>query len=148
MGPRSRFVDVERVHRRVPGCPLLATVDETSVPDEGACALCPHNLLAPGVARIGCEVRTPADVVERARKGLADRDATLAAELDRFLASGHKTSGSADDETARHLVALAESWYVKIGDGPSADAEREVARLVARFARASVMQGEPVEILG
>lgn len=148
MGRRSRFVDVERVHRRVPGCPLLSSVDETKTSDEGACALCPHNLLAPGVARIGCEVRTPEDVVALARRGLAERDGALAAELDGLLSRGHRTSGAADDEAARRLVALAESWYVKIGEGPLAEAEREVARLVARFARASVVQGEAVEILG
>lgn len=156
MGPRSRFLDVERIHRRVPGCPLLVATpgasdgsDGSGGTDEAACALCPHNLLAPGVAQIGCEVRTPADVVAAARHGLAVRDASLAGALASLLATGHRSTGTADDEATRRLLAVAESWYVTLGeDGPTDQAEREVARLIARFARASLVQGEPVEILG
>jgi hypothetical protein len=149
---RTHFVDVSRVHRRVPACPLgpQGTAVAQGEPPETACALCPFNLLAPGAPRIGCEVLTPLPLVAEARAGLAVRDSALAAELAALFAAPRVTSGRADDALAVRLLALAESWYERVGaeTTAAAEAERELARLIARFARASLTHAEPVEILG
>jgi hypothetical protein len=151
MGLRSRFLDAHRVHHRVPGCPLAAppAIGAAAV-DERACGACPYNLLAPGRARIGCEVRTPDDVLQAARTALAARGEALARELEALLVTSLSTTGAKDDATARRGLALAELWYERIDRADAdadADAEREVARLLARFFRASLDLGEPVEVL-
>lgn len=149
---KTRFVDVSRVHRRVAACPLgpQASAPSQGEPAETACALCPFNLLAPGAPHIGCEVLTPLSLVAEARVGLEARDGALAAELAALFAAPRVTSGRADDALAARLLAFAESWYEKVAadDSAGAESERELARLIARFARASLTHAEPVEILG
>jgi hypothetical protein len=137
-GPLTRFADFERLRARVRGCPL-ASLEGGS---ERTCASCPYNLIAPGQPTIGCETRTPAPVLSRALTALEGRDASLAAQLHRLQQEPRLD----DPARAASLQRSAEVWFTR-SEGADAESEREVAAIVARFARAVVELGEPVEVL-
>lgn len=145
----SRFVDRERLRRRVPSCPL-ATTDAGR--DEGACAGCVWNLLAPGQAQIGCQSQTSAATLDMALSGLAARSPALHGELAALLGGGRLVLA----QDASSWLRCAAAWFallstpnegVTAGTQQTVDAEFEVCRVIARFARAASDQGEDVELL-
>ena len=144
MAHLTRFTDFERIRRNVAGCPL-ATVPPSD--DESACARCPYNVVAPGEPTIGCQVRLPNDIIDAALAGLKARAPVLAEELEALLASARDLTGEAGDPAPGRWMALAEAWYESIEEGPSASAEREVAMVIARFARAARERSEAVLLL-
>lgn len=131
----SRFLHEDEHFAEVPGCPLRgvragAVNDDDNNNDDGerACARCRYNVCFVGSAEIGCHLRTPDDVVARARAVLdADtvaqwHEAHAVDDRARWKALGHRLLGIDDDDV------------------------REVASVILRFAGADERLG-PVEVL-
>ena len=130
MSYTSRFVNEDQHFAEVPGCPLRGVrmgASPSSLPSsEAACARCVYNVAFVGSPQIGCHVRTPADVVTRARAAAGD---TLAARFTALRAA--EVDGPAWQAFGTQLLAVDD------------DDAREVASVILRFVSAS----EPVEIL-
>ncbi len=135
----SRFVDEDRHFEEVPGCPLRGARSgqaKTQI-DESACARCRYNVCFPRQPTIGCTMRTPDDVVDRARRRA---DPGLAEEL-AALRAAQVRAGRAD---APRFRALGERWLAAAAD----DDSREIASVILRFAAAAGPEGaDDVEIL-
>jgi len=132
----SRFADESTLHQSVPRCPLAQLPPSD---DEGACAGCRYNVVASGVAQIGCHVRTPAEVMARALQHLDEHAPLLSSELSALRVEFAATPVDADGAT--RFAAVAEKWLALA----VTDEEREVASVIFRFARA--VRLSPVEIV-
>jgi len=142
MSITSGFEGREALAEEVPDCPLRHPERQ---PHQNACARCAYNRAHPGNAVIGCFVRTPYPVYEAALKGLAERAPDDRRELD-LLLTGNQSLGSQNAEAAKRWLDLAQRWFAALppeGD----DAEREVAIIIARFARAYLETRKPVQLL-
>lgn len=140
MAVTSCFTNANQLYREVEGCPLAAP---GKTQDTSACAHCSFNLAFPKVAAIGCTVRTPPTLYDSAVAALSKRNPSLHSELLVLLKSAQQVEPSS--EAAERWQKLATSWFGETAEDDAA--EREVAMVVARFARAAIELGEPVEIL-
>lgn len=124
----SRFLNEDAHFAEVPGCPLRGVREGASPSSsEQACARCGYNVVFTGEPQIGCHLRTPDDVVTRARS-----------------AAGPSPAGRFGDLRAattldRHAWQALGAELLAIDD----DDAREVGSVILRFARTS----ELVEIL-
>ena len=126
----STFVDVEELRARVLGCPL----QEAEPPKaRHACATCALNAAFPGEAEVGCQLRTPPDVF-----AAAQRDPEVAA-----LIADAQAQDAIWGEAAERLAARAQDVWTRA----ESDAAREVAAVIANFARAGAGGGYAVRLL-
>lgn len=113
-----------------------------------ACRRCPHNVCFPSQAEIGCVVRTPIEVYEAARSHLRERSPELSSELEALITRVGELPGGLDDTITERWLRLAERWFAQLPPGGGAASEREVAQVIARFARAAREKSRRVQILG
>jgi hypothetical protein len=134
----SRFIREDEHFDEVPGCPLRGARSghATTNVDENACARCRYNVCFPKQATIGCTMRTPADVVERARRRA---DPAIAATL-KDLRAAQAREGRADPARWR---ALGERWLATAAADD--DEGREIASVIVRFASAAMAGGVDVD---
>ena len=123
----SRFCDEDAHFAEVPGCPLRGVRDGQTAHSEAACTRCRYNVAFPGESQIGCHVRTPAHIVQRARAVVpADVSATL-------------VSLQREQPTAREPWLQVAQQLLAVDD----DTARELGSVITRFASAA----DAVEIL-
>jgi hypothetical protein len=142
----SRFVHAESLRRGIAGCPLASA---PIAHDESPCQGCPYNLAQPGRPLVGCSVSTTPERFEHGLASLKARVPDLGRDLESLLSAHTMLEGGSDDEAAVRLLKLAIAWYASIpedGDRARRD-EAELSMIIARFAKASIDLGEPVEIL-
>lgn len=123
----SRFCDEDAHFAEVPGCPLRGVREGHAAQSEAACARCRYNVAFPGEAQIGCHVRTPAHIVERARRAAPDELSAALVRLQREQPSSREPWL----QVAQQLLAVED------------DSARELGSVIARFASAT----DAVEIL-
>ena len=140
----TKFVRAEELWREIDACPLATGQPAT---DRRACAACRYNAAFAGVARIGCVIHTPADVVARAQADLRARTPALSARLERLLRQHQQVHGGRQSRPARQWLDVATTWFEEAQRLPAAQAEQEVAMVIARFAHAALERGEAVLIL-
>lgn len=140
MAISTQFISAQRLFAEISGCPMGNGVP----PDEAqACQHCPYNLAFSGQARPGCQVRTPPEIYEQARRALALRDKSLSAEFNDLVSTHQRVELS--DPAVQRWQSLAMRWFDLLSERD--ESEREVCMTVARFARAVDQLGEGVVIL-
>ena len=123
----SRFCDEDAHFAEVPGCPLRGVREGHTAHSEAACVRCRYNVAFPGESQIGCHVRTPSHIVERAR-AVAPVDVSTA------LVTLQREQPPAREpwlQVAQQLLAIDD------------DNARELGSVITRFASAT----DAVEIL-
>jgi hypothetical protein len=130
MSAVSRFVDEDAHFQEVQGCPLRGVREGHADDDvdESACARCRYNVVHPQRATIGCTVRTPASVIQNARRRAPE---ALDRELGALRAQGSPVQGALADR----WLALGTRWLEVVSEDD--DAGRELGSVVVRFAQAA-----------
>lgn len=137
----SRFAEIV-------GCPLDPAAGAHAPAagrSEDACRACPYNVLAPGHARVGCTIATPAAHYTQAFEQLRARAPAAAAEVERLLAEQRSSVDEPlDTAAAARLAALAEHWPAWFEAGTPAST---VTLTLLAFARYAATRGEPARVL-
>ena len=140
----TRLARVDELTPEISECPRGSLGEDVS---ESACADCRYNLAFPGRPKIGCILHTPMRVLDAALAGLRKRAPILYERLQSLRGTARQPTAETAESVPRQWLSLARAWYKAAKDDADANAEHEVAAVIAHFAAGALRQGEDVEIL-